>query len=218
MYGEMAKTHKAIRDWNSLPEYEKERRRKNRMKKTNQFSAEEQRKLQETGFVIYQLTGVSIDQLHDQRWGVNGSLRNDIRNLPSLHSQVAVQPRNWIIPKEDWSLDILRELEEKVVLRLEVNAEVITFAEAPTYAELVIQHFARTSQYLLSESQSIDTATYAGTAQYRLDDGFGYSNPVREYVYLSGPLGGYILWVGYHCRCHPRHNGVPLIVVPKRSS
>jgi hypothetical protein len=187
---------------------------------SKKFSVETRQKLERAGFLIYQLTGVSIRELKDQRLGIDllglyDEKEYPFLTVPSLRSQVALKPKKWVIRKKDWSA--VTQFSEELTKELGVEDINIDIGSAATYIELILQHFDRTGQgqYLLRGKDRIDTTSYVGKFQYRLGSGFGYSDPVSKFACLTAPSSNYIVCVDHHCRCHPVHTGFAPIIMPK---
>lgn len=186
------------------------------------FSAEARQKLEEAGFLVYELTGVSIRELKDRGHhyidlgGIYDEKEYPFSTVPSRRSQVALKPKNWVIREQNWSA--VGQFSEELAKELGTRDIVAVVASAADYTEIIIRHLDQTGQNLLRGGASIDTTSFVGVFRYRLGSGFGWSDPVREYAYLTGDSFGRVVSVYRHCRCHPMHKGIAPIIVPRHSN
>lgn len=98
-----------------------------------EFSVEARQALEKAGFVIYQLTGVSMKELGNRRGGnMNGITYDwDFMQIPSLCSQVALKPQEWIIPQKDFTWRTPREIEGKLSRELNLVGVILDIRELP---------------------------------------------------------------------------------------
>lgn len=219
------------------------------------FSQETRKKLINGGFEIYQLQGISLRDLEQKRlksMGAHFSLYG-VRECSftlntSRKSEVAFKPQNWILPetkdKDFYAGSVLtRDFAHKIKKDLEIVDIEAIIGAAVDYIDLIIQHFDKTSEYLLIQNkglksfevQCIDTPTFVGEFEYYLGGGFGYRK-VEEYAYISAHFNpdytpknierylkaqksdSYEIEIEHHCRCHPHYNaGIAPLIIPKQT-
>ncbi len=133
--------------------------------KIKRFSNEQREALDRQGFVIYGLTGQSIQTLKvsGRRFFSTGD-----KNLPgfeaqgSMHSEVAINPNQPFLPKSDNKTlvkqeEMVEEFSQELGKKIQGVRAVI--GQAPDYIELAFAHFDETKQYLFGAKDNYGYAT-----------------------------------------------------------
>lgn len=128
------------------------------------FSKEGREALEKRGFAIYVLEGnQSIETRRNEGRKFHSKWHDDfpdIENLTSMRSEVAINPKNFFLPKSNESLhlnfkeerDMVEEYSRK--LRKEIPGVKAIVGEFPDYVETAFQHLDATGEYLFGTNNT----------------------------------------------------------------
>lgn len=141
------------------------------------FSPEQRKALEKQGFVIYALTGQSIETLRNSGRKIRPTWHRaakcaDFETLSSMRGEVAINPSKPFLPRSDRkTLAQQEKMVEKFSQKLEkkVTGVRAIIGQAPDYAELAFAHFDSTQKYLFGQRENYDyTRTKTSTGISRV--------------------------------------------------
>ncbi len=134
-----------------------------------EFSAEAREGLERRGFAIYSLTGQSMQSLRDAGGKIEfhwESSYPEVVSLPSMHSEVALDPNQIILPNSNnKSLKDQHELVRDYSLGLwrDVRDVKAIIGQVPDYLDLTFAYLERTLSSLRGEDSGIAVRTATPT-------------------------------------------------------
>lgn len=170
---------------------------------TKRFSPEQHATLEKLGYRIYTLTGQSIKSLREAGkpfWSTWHKYYPDFETLPSRHSEVAINPNQFLLPDSNWkTLPEQEAIVAEFSHRLNQNVKEVEaiIGEASDYVELAFVHLDATGEYLFGKKYSFDyarTKTHVGDLGVALVGGLGPDGGlgVRSWRRVHGDGG---VWV-----------------------